>query len=147
MNYLTVSDSTLDASVMDIDKNYRNKFCPLILEAKKQTHKCQFECYSNKDNITLELGENCARKCFAPMLQIKKNISKLVENCKENLEKCKANSVSKSNSSKYDSHKIYKCLENYEKDLENTRDESEYIYVGYMKNFDELIKEASKTKI
>jgi len=147
MNSMTLSDSTIDKSTMDIDKYYREKFGPLILEAKKQTHKCQYECYSNTENKNLEAAENCARNCFMPMLHIKKNITILVENCKENFEKCKTLSISKTNSTRYDSSKIYKCLDKYEKELTNTKDEAEYIYKGYMKNFDDLISEAAKTKI
>ena len=144
MNSMTVSDSLIDNSEMEIDRKYRNNFSSLIIETKKLTHKCQLECYSNNNN--LEISENCARNCFSPMLFIKKNITKLTENCKEDLEKCKAHSVSKLHSAKYDSSKIFKCLEKYENDLLKTKDEAEYIYLGYMKNFDDLIKEATSIK-
>jgi len=139
MNTHDFSENLIDYKIINIDKRYRELFKDYIIESKKLTHNCQFNCYNNK-NVDLKESENCSRNCFLPMIHIKKNISKLIENCKENFEKCKQNAnLEKSNRSKID-----KCLENYEKDLMLNKEEAEYIYSGYLKNLNELMKNQKK---
>ena len=140
-NSATFSDTFIDQKVSEIDNKFRDSFTDNIIEVKKLTHKCQYECY-NKTN--LHESEECARNCFLPMLFIKKNISKLIENSKEGLEKCKFNASSNNNDGKYYNTKIFRCLKNYEDDIFKTKDEADYIYKGYLKNFSELLKEENK---
>lgn len=136
---INFSENVISYKTLEIDKKYRETFKDYIIEAKKLTHQCQYECY-NKIKDNLSEAEKCARECFLPMIYIKKNISKLIENCKENLEKCKFNASSNISDGKYENNKVKKCLKVYEEELFKTKEEAEYIYTGYMKNYSELIK-------
>lgn len=135
--FQSIPDNLVDLKVKIIDENFQQNFRLNIIEVKKLTHLCQYECYKGIND--LNKAENCARNCFAPMLSIKKNTSKLIENCREDLEKCKFNASSNNNDGKYNAIKIKRCLQVYEKDLLNTKDEAEYIYNGYIKNFPDFI--------
>jgi len=136
---ISFSENIISYKTLEIDQKYRELFKEYIIEAKRLTHQCQFECY-NKIKENLSDAEKCARDCFLPMIYIKKNVSKLIENCKENLEKCKFNASSNNNDGKYDNNKVKRCLKIYEEELFKTKDESEYIYSGYMKNYADVIK-------
>lgn len=138
---ISFSENVIIYKTLEIDQKYRETFKEYIIEAKRLTHQCQYQCYDKiKDN--LNDAEKCARDCFLPMIYIKKNISKLIENCKENLEKCKFNASFNNNDGKYDNNKVKRCLKTYEEDLFKTKDEAEYIYAGYMKNYADLIKDS-----
>ncbi len=132
------TENLIDYDVLKINKKYRESFGELIIESKKLTHECQLECY-NKIKKDLKEAEKCSRNCFLPMIHIKKNITKLMESSEENLEQCKTKSLLNKFDVKYDRSKIIECLTKYEEDLFKTRDESKYIYSGYMKNFSSLI--------
>jgi len=140
---ISFSENVINYKTLEIDQKYREMFKEKIIEAKRLTHHCQYECYNNiKDNLSE--SEECARNCFLPLIYIKKNISKLIENCKENLEKCKFNASYNNNDGKYDNNKVKRCLKIYEEELIKTKEEAEYIYDGYMKNYDDLIKNVDK---
>ena len=132
-----ISDEFVNNFVTNYDKNYRNHFEQLIRENKKLTHKCQYECYENKQKLSE--GEECARNCFQPLLFSKKNISYLMEGIKEHFEKCRFNSSqllgtpSKNNALK-------NCILEYDEKMLGIKDEVEFIYKGYIKNFDEIIQ-------
>ena len=135
-----IDDMTFEQVANSVDAEFRIKIEKSILNAKLLTHKCQFKCYS--DNSKLGTAENCARNCFKPMIFIKKNVTRLMENTKEKLEKCKVNN--KINSQNYAS--LYnmeqkKCFVEYTKNLDDLKDEVEFIYEGYCKNFDKLMPE------
>lgn len=132
------SENYIDHKISMIDLRYRESFKDLIIVTKKLTHHCQYKCYDNIKN-NLQEAETCAKDCFKPMLHIKKNISQLIENCKDKLVKCKYNASSSNKDERYGILKIEKCLESYEEELFKTRDEAEYIYNGYMKSFPEKI--------
>jgi hypothetical protein len=128
-----LTDFNLDYLINEVDKAYRGNFFDLIKQTKLLTHKCQYECYNTNINDLNKL-EDCARKCFKPLVYIKKNVSTLVENHKENFEKCKINARAKFSESKYLNQELNRCVETYSKNLNNSKDEIEYIYKGYMKN-------------
>ena len=75
------------------------------------------------------------------MLHVKQNISKLLDSSKEKLDKCKLNAKLIKNEGKYENEKIIECLQIYEEDLFKTKEEGEYIFTGYIKNFSDLMKE------
>jgi hypothetical protein len=99
-------------------------------------------CFQNKKNL-LD-SENCARNCYKPILYSKKNVSILIENLKESLEKCRFDIQLKSDDVNMVKKETDKCLEKYKLGLNGIKDEVEYIYKGYMKNYDMLIQEAEK---
>jgi hypothetical protein len=129
-----LTDYYIDYMINENDKNYRKNFFDLIKTTKLHTHKCQYECYNNDTN-DLTILEECARKCFKPLLYIKKNVSSLIENHKENFEKCRTTVRAKYSDSKSINQELEKCIDSYNKALTNSKDEVEYIYKGYMKNF------------
>jgi len=133
-----LSENFVNNKTTEIDKKYRENFKEYNIEAKRLTHKCQFECY-NKIKENIYEAESCARNCFLPLIYIKKNISKISENCKENLEKCKFSASSNNNDGRYEHNKIRRCLKLYEDELFKTKDEAEYIYSGYIKNFSDIM--------
>jgi ribosome-binding ATPase YchF (GTP1/OBG family) len=128
-----INDYTIDYIISETDKDYRKEFTGLIKETKLKTHQCQYECYKSDSN-DLSILEECARKCFKPLLYIKKNVSTLIENHKENLEKCRVGVRSKYNDARTINMEIERCIENYKKALNSSKDEVEFIYKGYMKN-------------
>ncbi len=140
------SENYINNITEEIDQKYRETFKDLIIEAKRLTHQCQYECY-DKIKKDLLAAENCARECFMPMIYIKKNIAKLIENCKEDLEKCKFFASSNNNDGKYENYKIKRCIKLYEEELHKTKDEAEYIYAGYLKNYPDLMANINKNSI
>jgi hypothetical protein len=128
-----LTDYYIDYTISEIDKNYRKNFNELIKLTKSKTHKCQYECYNTNTN-ELDILEECARKCFKPLLYIKKNVSTLIENHKENFEKCRTNVRAKYSDNNSINKELEKCIDTYSKALTNSKDEVEYIYKGYMKN-------------
>lgn len=134
-----INEKLIENSILIIDQQFRLKFQDLIKESKLNSHKCQYMCYQK--NLSLLDSEVCARNCYKPILYSKKNISILIENVKENFEKCKftVESATKDNSVKIKD--IGKCLNKYKTDLDGLKDEVEYIYKGYMKNYDLLFSE------
>ena len=131
------NDFSLDYVIDETDKQYRNNFELLIIESKLKAHKCQYRCYENIKN--LNDAEKCARKCFMPILYIKKNVSNLIENFKEEFEKCRTIGRSNYKDNKSLRNELTKCVETYKKNLDGAKEEIEYIYNGYMKNFDDLL--------
>ena len=133
-----LSNAVIDNMITEVDYKFRQNFQDVIKEMKSFTHKCQYLCYQNKEK--LQDAEICSRNCFLPLLNSKKNISILIENNKENFEQCKLNAegVYAKDAGGY-RRQIFKCLEKYTQDLDQNKDEIEYIYKGYMKNFDILL--------
>lgn len=82
-----IEDQSFDKIVKNLDESFRNKLEKNIINTKLLTHKCQYYCFN--DNTSIEKAEECARNCYKPMMMIKKNVTKLIENEKEKLEKCK----------------------------------------------------------
>jgi hypothetical protein len=137
------NDAVVDDQIAEIDKKFRLNFPDLIMESKMLTHKCQFLCYKNRTNL-LDT-EECARKCFQPFLHIKKNVSGIVENMKEKFEKCRTVARNKrGNSLGLLNKDIERCISSYIEDINKSKDEIEYIYKGYMKNFEVLLKDNEK---
>ncbi len=133
-----MTDFSLDYLIDEIDKNYRLNFSKLIIDSKFNAHKCQTTCYEfTKDLVK---AETCARNCFKPILYTKKNVTNIIENIKEDFEKCRTTVRSNYKEPKAINVQLDKCVQNYTNSLDATKDEIEYIYKGYMKNFDELIK-------
>jgi len=133
------SNNLIDYKILEIDKRYREKFKHQIIEAKKLTHNCQYLCY-NSIRTDLNDAEKCAKNCFLPMIHIKKNIGSLIETSKDNFEKCKSTASNGNNKSEFEINKIDDCLNIYQEELNKTKEEAEYIYAGYMKNFTNKIK-------
>jgi competence transcription factor ComK len=140
-----MTNINLEKRISDIDTNFRLLFENQIKEVKLLTHKCQYLCYLN--NKTLLDSEECSRNCFKPLLYIKKNISTLVENQKEKFEKCKSDSLANNKDTVNKNKGILKCLEIYKQDLNKLKDEGEYIYSGYIKNFETLLPNKTDNKI
>ena len=140
-----LSNPVIDNMIIEIDYNFRMNFQDVIKEMKLLTHKCQHLCYLKQEK--LQDAEMCSRKCFLPLLNSKKNISILLENCKENFEKCKLNAEGTfaKDQGGY-RRQVYKCLEKYTLDLDHNKDEIEYIYKGYMKNFEILLDKNEENK-
>ncbi len=132
-----LSDTMLDNTISEIDQRFRLNFSGLIKESKLNAHKCQYLCYKNKENL-LE-AESCARNCYKPILYSKKNISSLIENVKEAFEKCKFTAQSINKEQGLIRKEVLKCVNKYNIDLNGIKDEVEYIYKGYMKNFEVLL--------
>ena len=123
-----------------IDSDFRVKIEKSILNTKLLTHKCQLNCYNQYNSLIK--AEECAQNCFKPMIFIKKNVSNLIENAKEKLEKCKVNNkINNQTSSVFHNMEIRKCLIDYSRNLDEKKEEIEFIYDGYCKNFEELLKE------
>lgn len=137
-----VHNPTIDNAVLELDSSFRLNFKDLIKESKLYAHKCQYLCYEKRNDL-LE-AESCARNCFKPILHSKKNISVLIENLKENFEKCRFTAQTVNKDETGAKKGIVKCLKKYQSDLDGLKEEVEYIYKGYMKNFDSLIAEAEK---
>lgn len=133
-----LSNVVIENMITEIDYNFRWNFQDVLKEMKLHTHKCQYLCYQNKEK--LQEAEICSRNCFLPLLNSKKNISIIMENNKENFEKCKLNAEGTfaKDQGGY-RRQVYKCLEKYTQDLDQSKDEIEYIYKGYMKNFEILL--------
>jgi hypothetical protein len=131
-----MTDFTLDYLIDEIDKKYRQNFAKLIIECKLNSHKCQTNCYEFAKD--LDKAELCARNCFKPILYTKKNVANIIENLKEDFEKCRVTVRSNYKEPKAINSQLDKCIEKYNKDLESAKEEIEYIYNGYMKNYEEL---------
>jgi hypothetical protein len=140
-----VNNVAIEKILLELDFSFRMNFQDLIKEAKLLTHKCQYLCYERKNSL-LD-AENCARNCYKPLLHAKKNISILIENLKENFEKCKFTAETGNKDLVGSRKEVKKCLNKYKTDLDGIKDEAEYIYKGYMKNFDSLIAEVENVKI
>lgn len=140
-----IDDVTLDKLITNSDSVFRYSFEKHILNTKLLTHKCQFICYN--DNTSLIKAEDCARNCYKPMLMIKKNITSLIENAKEKLEKCRVDKkiFIQASSMNYNVE-VNKCVKEYNKNLEEMKEEIEFIYEGYTKNFEKLIPENNRTE-
>ena len=135
-----VDDVGFDAAITVIDTNFRAKLEKSIISTKLLTHKCQASCY--EQNSEINPAEDCARNCFKPMMMIKKNVTKLIENEKEKLIKCKVDKkIHEKTSSPYYNSQIQGCLLEYSKRLMELKDEIEFIYEGYNKNFEKLFPE------
>jgi hypothetical protein len=132
----TIPNSQIEESIVTYDSSYRLNFSSLIKEMKLKTHKCQLKCYESLTNL-LE-SEECARNCFKPLLNTKKNISLLLEEKKENFEKCKTSCEINSKPNWYNLNKVNICLKKYYEEVSSLKEEVEYIYRGYMKNFEYL---------
>ncbi len=140
-----ITKAEVDNTISKIDQNFRLNFHELIKEAKMKTHNCQFLCYQNNKNL-LE-GEVCARNCYKPLLYSKKNIASLMENTKENFEKCRFTAENLKKERLYLRKELMKCIDKYTSDLDGMKDEVEYIYKGYMKNFEVLMKNGEERKL
>ncbi len=138
----TVGNSEIEHAISQFDSSYRLNFSDFIKETKLNTHKCQFLCYQNKLNLVE--AEECARNCFKPLLNAKKNISVLIEGKKEEFEKCKYQAESKSKENWYVQKEVEKCVKKYFEEMAGIKEEIEYIYKGYMKNFEFLLNEEKK---
>jgi hypothetical protein len=138
-----LSSASIESVMIAFDQQFRLNFKDLIKETKLLTHKCQYLCYKNKEQLTE--AENCARNCFKPLLYSKKNISTIIEGVKENFEKCKFNAEAKYGKDPASVRKhTQKCIKSYNEELNSKKDEVEYIYKGYMKNFDVLLSDSDK---
>jgi hypothetical protein len=140
----TLSNASVDNFVSNFDAQFRLTFKELIKEAKLNTHKCQYLCYLNKKELVE--AEECARDCFKPLLYSKKNISVLIEGKKEEFEKCRFSSESRNKENNVNAKDIKKCLEKYQREMFGLKEEIDYIYKGYMKNYEGLISELEKGK-
>jgi hypothetical protein len=134
-----LSDASIQKLVSECDSEFRLNFQDLIKESKRLTHKLQYLCYENKS--TLLEAEECARNCFKPLLYSKLNITTLIENQKEKFEKCLFNAKNTHRENQAIRKQTLNCLIKYKEDLNGLKDEAEYIYKGYMKNYDDMIKE------
>lgn len=133
-----VKDEDFDTLLSHSDAAFRNTIQSSIIKVKLLTHQCQSNCYQN--NSKINEAENCARTCFQPLLQIKKNVTKLMDVQKEKLMKCKTdNFLRKEESANFYNLAIKKCFMAYSKNLEEIKEEIEFIYDGYTKNFESLI--------
>jgi len=73
------------------------------------------------------------------MLMIKKNVTSLMENAKEKLEKCRADKrITLQSSSVVYNNELRRCIKDYNTNLEEMKEEIEFIYEGYSKNFEKL---------
>jgi hypothetical protein len=135
----TIPNSQVEESIASYDASYRMNFSNLIKEMKLNTHKCQLNCYENLSFKSLEDSEECARNCFKPLLNTKKSISLLLEQKKDNFERCKSSCESSSKPNWYNYKKVTQCLNQYYQEVSSLKEEVEYIYKGYMKNFEYLL--------
>jgi hypothetical protein len=140
----TISTAAADNLISTLDSQFRLNFKDLIKQAKLNTHKCQYMCYTNKKELID--AEECARNCFKPLLYAKKNISTLIEIKKEEFEKCRFASESRNKENSLNAVEIKKCISKYQNDLNGLKDEIDYIYNGYMKNYDTLLAEFENTE-
>ena len=139
-------DNSIDYATINIDSEFRIKIEKSIINTKLLTHQCQYNCYNQ--NNTLINAENCARNCFKPLIFIKKNVTKLIENAKEKFEKCKINNKIKSQASAVlYNMEIRKCIYEYRGNLDEMKEEVEFIYDGYSKNFENLLLENKGKKL
>jgi len=130
-----ISDDFINQFVKNYDKKYRLSFDSLIRDHKKSTHLCQYNCYETKQKLVE--GEECARNCFQPLLFSKKNISYLIESIKEHFEKCRFN-TSQLPTVQLRNNTLRNCMLEYDEKMLAIKNDVEYIYKGYLKNFDEL---------
>jgi|LauGreDrversion4_2_1035121.scaffolds.fasta_scaffold263781_1 hypothetical protein len=141
----TIDDLTFDKLITNFDNKFRNSYEKQILNTKLLTHKCQFNCYNH--NTSLLNAEDCARNCYKPMLMIKKNVTSLMENAKEKMEKCRVDKKIFLQASAMNYNiELRKCIRDYETNLNEMREEIEFIYEGYTKNFEKLIQENKGTE-
>jgi hypothetical protein len=71
----------------------------------------------------------------------------LMEKCRENFDKCKLKAHSSYTDATTLNNVTQKCIKTYKEDLEKIKDEIEYLYQGYGKNFDTLLDGNNTTKI
>lgn len=141
-----LDDAGLDKLVDKHDSLFRISFEKNILNTKLLTHKCQYLCYNS--NTSILKAEECARNCYKPMMMIKKNVTRLYENAKEKFEKCKFDKKMLSNTSAtLYNMQVKNCLSEYSKNMEESKEEIEFIYEGYTKNFEKLIPENKDNQI
>jgi hypothetical protein len=78
---------------------------------------------------------------------IKKNVTSLMENAKEKMEKCRVDKKIFLQASAMNYNiELRKCIRDYETNLNEMREEIEFIYEGYTKNFEKLIQENKGTE-
>jgi hypothetical protein len=140
-----LSDSDFESCLNQTDLFFRKTIEKKIIDTKFLTHQCQANCYNQPTDLAK--AEECARNCFQPMINVKRNVTKIVEIAREKVMKCKVdNMFRKDGSIAFFNVEMQKCIARYKKNMEESKEEIEFIYDGYNKNFEKLLPLAKETK-
>ena len=102
-----------------VDTNFRFKFSDQIIYFKTKTLECQVNCYK-KYSTDLRKSEICSKDCSLPYFAANTNISLLISKARDIYISCTETSTKD------------KCLNLYEKKLDNSTDEINFIYKGFL---------------
>ncbi|CDW82746.1 UNKNOWN [Stylonychia lemnae] len=118
----------------ELDNKFRNKFIEKHRKLKAKIHQCQYSAYAN-EGIAYAEAEDRARKCFLPMMLIRRHATTIMENSRDDFMKC-LDGISHA--------EIYvpgadlaknKCLHEYKNKLKTTVPVVHSYYDGYLQNY------------